>query len=81
MEEKYVDTVEAGAGSYPEPPESELKCFEFNFDAEISGYGIVYAENEEQAKELIMRGEYDDIVDTWGMEMTDITKIEVSDEN
>ena len=45
MEEKYVDTVEAGAGSYPEPPESKLKCFKFNFDATISGYGLVYAEN------------------------------------
>lgn len=81
MEEKYVDTVEAGAGSYPEPPESKLKCFKFNFDAEISGYGLVYAEDEEQAKELITHDKYDDIVDTWGMEMTDITKIEVSDEN
>ena len=80
MEEKYVDTVEAGAGSYPEPPESKLKCFKFNFDAEISGYGIVYAENEEQAKELIMRDEYDDIIDTWGMEITEVTDIEVEDE-
>ena len=80
MEEKYVDTVEAGAGSYPEPPESELKCYQFEFDATISGYGFVYAENEEQAKELIMQDEYDDIIDTWGMEITDVTDIEVEDE-
>lgn len=79
MGEKYVDTVEAGAGSYPEPPESKLKCFKFNFDAEISGYGIVYAEDEEQAKELIIRDEYDDIMDTWGMEITDVTDIELED--
>ena len=81
MEEKYVDTVEVGAGSYPEPPESKLKCYQFEFDATISGYGLVYAENEEQAKELIMRGEHDEIMDTWGMEITDVTDIEVEDEN
>lgn len=81
MEEKYVDTVEAGAGSYPEPPESKLKCYQFEFDATISGYGFVYAEDEEQAKGLIMRGEYDDIIDTWGMEITDVTDIEVEEEN
>lgn len=80
MEEKYVDTVEAGAGSYPEPPESKLKCYQFEFDATISGYGLVYAENEEQAKELVMRDEeYDDIIDTWGMEITDVTNIELED--
>ena len=80
MNNDYIDTTEVGAGSYPEPPESKLKCFKFNFDAEISGYGLVYAENEEQAKELIMRDEYDEIMDTWGMEITDVTDIEVEDE-
>lgn len=81
MEEKYVDTREAGGGSYPEPPESKLKCYKFNFDAEISGYGIIYAEDEEQAKELILKQEYDDIIDTWGMEITDVTDISLEDEN
>lgn len=80
MNDDVIDTVEAGAGSYPNPPENKLKCYQFEFNAEISGYGLVYAENEEQAEELIREEKYDDIIDTWGMEITDITNIELSEE-
>lgn len=71
-----IDTIEAGAGSYPEPPEPKEKCYKFEFNATISGYGYVYAENQEEAKELIDNGEYDDIVDTFDMEIEEITSIE-----
>lgn len=61
---------------YPEPPESKEKMYKFEFEASIKGYGYVYAENEDEAKELINSNDYGDIVDTWDMEIQEITKIE-----
>ena len=54
----------------------EEKSYQFEFEATICGYGVVYAENEEEAKEKILNEEYDDILDTWGMEIKEITKVE-----
>lgn len=71
-----IDTKGLGAGSYPEQPESKKKCYQFDFNATIGGYGYVYAESVEQAEELINSGDYDDIMDTWDMEIQEITKIE-----
>ena len=71
-----IDTRGLGAGSYPEPPESKEKCYQFEFNATISGYGYVYAESVEQAEEKINNGDYDEIMDTWGIEIEEITKIE-----
>ena len=44
-----IDTTEAGGGSYPSPEEEKMKCYQFAFNATISGYGIVYAEDEYSA--------------------------------
>ena len=55
------------------------KTYQFNFNASISGYGVVTAENEEQARELIESGDYDDIMDTFDMEIEEITSIEEDD--
>ena len=71
-----LDTREIGAGSYPEPQEPKEKCYQFEFNGTIGGYGYVYAESVEQAKEKINNGDYDEIMDTWGMEIEEITKIE-----
>lgn len=75
MKDEYVETVEAGAGSYPEEPEPATKCFQFEFNASVSGYGIVYAKDEREARELVNNGSYDDIMDTWGMTIEEITSI------
>ena len=61
---------------YPDPPEPKIKCYQFEFNAKISGYGVVYAESEEEAKHLAENGEYDDIMDTYNMEIQEITGIE-----
>ena len=58
-----------------EPPESKNKCYQFDFNASISGYGIVYAEDIDQAREFINNKEYDDIIDTYNMEIEEITNI------
>ena len=42
---------------------SELKIYQFDFNGTISGYGIVTAKNEEEAKEKIINHDYDDIID------------------
>lgn len=61
---------------YPEPEEPKLKCYQFEFNARQSGYGVVYAKDIEEARELINNGDYDDIIDTWGFEIEEITNIE-----
>lgn len=61
---------------YPEPPEPQVKCYQFDFNATISGYGIVYASSIEEARRLAERGEYDDIMDTYDMEIQEITDVE-----
>lgn len=71
-----IDTTEAGGGSYPSPEEEKMKCYQFAFNATISGYGIVYAEDELSASLKAEQGDYEDILDTWGMKIEEITKIE-----
>lgn len=61
---------------YPEPTEPKLKCFKFEFKATIGGIGIIYAEDIKQAEIMVKNNEYDDIIDTWGMEIEEITEIE-----
>ena len=74
--DRMIDTTEAGGGSYPSPEEEKMKCYQFEFNATISGYGIVYAEDEYSASLKAEQGDYDDILDTWGMKIEEITKIE-----
>ena len=75
MNDEYLETQSLGAGSYPEEPEPKEKCYRFDFNAKISGYGIVYAEDEFSANLKASQGDYDDIVDTWGMEIEEITSV------
>ena len=70
-----IETKGLGAGSYPEPPDDKYKTYQFDFDASVKGYGIVTARNEEQARELLEQGEYDDIIETFDMEIEEITGI------
>ena len=75
MEDK-IETMGLGAGSYSEEPEPKEKCYQFEFNATISGYGIVYAEDEFSASLKAEKGDYEEIMDTWGMEITEVTKVE-----
>lgn len=70
-----IKTVEAGAGSYPEPEETKEKCYQFDFKASCGGWGFVYAQNQEEAKEKIMDNEYDDIMEYYDYEIEEITRI------
>lgn len=70
-----IETKGLGAGSYPEPIESQEKSYQFDFNATCQGYGIVTAKNEEEAKKLIMANDYDDIIEYFGYEINEITSI------
>jgi hypothetical protein len=70
------DTRELGAGSYPESNEPKYKCYQFEFIGTIQGCGVIYAEDRETALAELNENKYDDILDTWGMEITEITKLE-----
>lgn len=74
------ETTLLGAGTYPEPPEPKEKCYQFDFNATISIYGSVYAESEEEVKEMIEKGKYKVIFDDKDIEIDDkdieIEKIE-----
>ena len=58
-----------------------MKTYQFEFIATENGYGVVCAENVEQAKEKILNGEYADIIDTWGLKIEEITRIEDEEDN
>ena len=71
-----IDTREIGAGSYPEPKEPKEKCYQFDFNATIRGYGVVYAESIEEARARIYNKDYDEIIETYDMEIEEITSIQ-----
>lgn len=74
-----IDTQELGAGSYPQAPESKEKHYQFEFEASIKCIGTIYALSEEEAREFIEKGKYEDI-DTKDMKIENITEIkEVND--
>ncbi len=54
----------------------EDKTYQFDFIGKTGGNGIVTARNEEEAKKKVQNGEYDDIIDTWDLEVEEITAIE-----
>ena len=57
---------------------NEEKVFEFNFVGTIGGYGVVAAKNKKEALEKIKNKDYDDIIDTWDMEIKEVTEIKES---
>lgn len=71
-----METKGLGAGSYPTPNESKEKCYIFDFNASLQGYGTVYAESQEKAIEKVLNNEYDEIIDTYDITIEEITKIE-----
>ncbi len=56
-----LDTTELGAGSYPEAPEPDYKCFKVKVSASSEIEYIVYASDENEIEHLIMNGDWDDI--------------------
>ena len=70
-----IETKGLGAGSYPSPPEPIEKTYQFDFDASTRGYGVVTASNIEEARKLIETNDYDDIVETYGLNIEEITDI------
>lgn len=56
-----IETKGLGAGSYPEPNESELKCFNFKATIYSNVSGYVWAKNEEEAEDLIYKMQWEEI--------------------
>ncbi len=54
---------------------STEKEYQFTFNGNIGGYGIVSAKNEEEARKKILKQEYDDVMDTWDMDITEVVEI------
>jgi hypothetical protein len=57
-----------------------MKTYQFDFIATEGGYGAVCAETEDEARQKILKGDYEDIIDTWNTEITEITNIEEVDD-
>lgn len=70
------DNDSFGGGFYPEPPESETKCFVFTAKAICNVSGYVWAKNEEEALDLIEHNNYDDIDDTELIKIKYVEEIE-----
>lgn len=73
------DNDSFGGGFYPEPPESEYKCFKFKIEFSGIGEGYVTAKNEEEALNLIKNQLWDDLSDN---ELTNVEEIlDLQEEN
>jgi len=77
MDVEQIETRGLGAGSYPEPPEPKLKIYNFEFEGTIKGRGYVYAEDEFSASLKASQGDYEEVEDTWDLEIENITKVEL----
>lgn len=53
-----------------------MKYFKFSIEQKCIGLGYVYAETKEEAREKILKEEYDDIYDTVSYEDGEIIDIE-----
>ena len=71
-----IDTREAGAGSYPEPPESKEICFNFVIETieELKGY--VWAKDIAEAHQLILDKKWEEIDDGKTLEVLAINELE-----
>lgn len=72
-----IETKGLGAGSYPEPKEEKERCYKFEFEATINGYGVVYAEDGVEALELAINDNYDEIIETYNMKIQDVISLEI----
>lgn len=54
-----IDTTEAGAGSYPTPPEPKNKTFIITCSCSTTTSFGINAESYEEAKEKLFNSEYD----------------------
>lgn len=52
------------------------KYYQFDFEGTINGCGIVCAKDEDEAIEKVLNGDYEDIIDTYDMEIKKVTRIE-----
>lgn len=73
---KDFETIEAGAGSYPEPPESEYKCFNFKAVVACEVEGYVWAKDESEAQDLIMSGQWEELTNQTVEQVMDIDGLE-----
>lgn len=53
-----------------------MKDYQFKIKTTCVSFGVVYAENEEEARKLIANEEWDDIIATWDEEYGDLISIE-----
>ena len=55
--------------------EENKKKYQFDFIGQFQGYGTVYANSEEEAKNLIQQNRYNNIIKTSDMEVKNILNI------
>ena len=71
-----IDTREAGAGSYPEPPESKEICFNFTIEVREELKGYVYAKDIAEAHQLILEQKWEEIDEGKTLEVLAINELE-----
>lgn len=67
-----INTQDAGAGSYPDTPEIDIKIFEIETEISAKMKIVVYAKTEEEAIEFAEKGKNDDINDIYDIKIENI---------
>lgn len=70
-----IDIKVLGAGSYPDAPEDDIKEFEIETEISAKMKIVIYAKNEEEAKEFAEQGKNDDINDVYDIKIENIIEV------
>ena len=70
-----IDIKVLGAGSYPDAPEDDTKEFEIETEISAKMKIVIYAKNEEEAKEFAEQGKNDDINDVYDIKIENIIEV------
>ncbi len=70
-----IDIKVLGAESYPDAPEDDIKEFEIETEMSAKMKIVIYAKNEEEAKEFAEQGKNDDINDVYDIKIENIIEV------
>ncbi len=70
-----IDIKVLGAESYPDAPEDDIKEFEIETEISAKMKIVIYAKNEEEAKEFAEQGKNDDINDVYDIKIENIIEV------
>lgn len=68
MEKKIIEDIKIGT-------ENRYRCYEFEAEVSSRIRGVIYARNEEEAREEVLHGKKDDVIETFDVKVENIVQL------